>query len=63
MDGTKIVAAWEEWLASEEGRKASNTDAASHLENLQSAFYAGMRAGGTAVADEVIAAMGKEKSS
>jgi len=57
MDGPKIVAAWTEWLESEEGRKASG----SNLEDLQESFFAGAKFGAAAVADDVIAAMEKEK--
>jgi hypothetical protein len=71
MDGAKITAAWKEWLNSEEGQKASDPNtltstlsARTYLENrLERAFHAGMKAGATVVADEVIAAMEKEKHS
>ncbi len=67
MDVTKIAAAWEEWLESEEGKRASDVGTLkpgdSHYLNnrLERAFQAGMRFGATAVADEVIAAMQREK--
>ena len=62
MDGPKIVAAWQEWLESEEGRKAS-AGAIADIDDLEKAFFAGVRFGASAVADDVIAAMEKEKSS
>jgi len=69
MDGTKIAAAWKEWLDSEEGRKASDPTTIGaplpfrqYLEaRLERAFQAGVRFGSNAVADEVIAVMEKEK--
>jgi len=50
--GSQIVAAWQEWLNSEDGRKAANPEtlgtslsARQYLENrLNSAFQAGIRA-------------------
>lgn len=71
MDGTKIVAAWKEWLDSEEGRKASDPTTIGapatfrqYLENrLERAFQAGVKFGANAVTDDVAAAMEKEKSS
>jgi len=71
MDGTKVVAAWKEWIFSEEGRMASDPGtlpaisiARTPLEKrLEKAFQAGLRFGANAVADDVIAAMEKEKSS
>ena len=70
MDGTKIAAAWKEWLDSEEGQKASDPTTIGapltfrrYLESrLERAFQAGVRFGANAIADEVIAVMGKEKS-
>ena len=71
MDGTKIVAAWKEWIFSEEGRMASDPGTLparpggqQYLEHrLEKAFQAGVRFGANAVADDVIAAMEKEKCS
>jgi hypothetical protein len=60
MDGTKIAAAWQEWLDSEEGQKASAGGLAD-TNDLEKAFLAGMKFGATAVADEVTAAIEKEK--
>ena len=69
MDGTKIAAAWKEWIDSEEGRKAADPTTIGapltfrqYLENrLKRAFQAGVRFGSNAVADEVMAAVEKEK--
>ncbi len=67
MDGTKIIAAWKDWLNSEEGQRAADASTLKpadswYLESrLERAFQAGVRVGATLVADEVIAAMEKEK--
>lgn len=67
MDGTKIAAAWKEWLESEEGKQASDPGTLKpgerqYLENrLERAFQAGVTFGANAFADEVIAVMEKEK--
>jgi hypothetical protein len=61
MDGTKIVAAWKEWVDSEEGMRAAdpqtlgaNVGMRVYLENrLQRAFYAGINVGATAVEKEL----------
>ena len=69
MDGTKIAAAWKEWLESEEGKQTSDPGTIGapltfrqYLESrLERAFQAGVRFGVNAIADEVIAAMEKER--